>query len=45
MSLHHGTEEGQWYTEKILPRHDSAKYVEHPLYAGVYAYGRRQVDI
>ena len=21
MSLHHGTEEGQWYTEKILPRH------------------------
>ena len=21
MSLHHGTEAGQWYTEKILPRH------------------------
>jgi DNA invertase Pin-like site-specific DNA recombinase len=21
MSLHHSTEEGQWYTEKILPRH------------------------
>src|SRR5262249_56237937 len=21
MSLHHGIEEGQWYTEKILPRH------------------------
>ena len=21
MSLHHGTEEGQWYTEKICPRH------------------------
>src|ERR671939_1890511 len=21
MSLHHGTEDGQWYTEKILPRH------------------------
>jgi len=21
MSLPHGTEEGQWYTEKILPRH------------------------
>ena len=21
MSLHHGTEEGQWYTEKIGPRH------------------------
>ena len=21
MSLHHGTEEGQWYTEKLLPRH------------------------
>jgi DNA invertase Pin-like site-specific DNA recombinase len=21
MSLHHGTEEGRWYTEKILPRH------------------------
>jgi hypothetical protein len=21
MSLHHGTEEGQWYTEKICPWH------------------------
>ena len=21
MSLHHGTEEAQWYTEKICPRH------------------------
>jgi hypothetical protein len=21
MSLHHGIEEGQWYTEKMLPRH------------------------
>src|ERR671929_4671 len=21
MSLHHGTEDGQWYTEKLLPRH------------------------
>jgi len=21
MRLHHGTEEGQWYTEKICPQH------------------------
>ena len=21
MNLHHGIEEGQWYTEKMLPRH------------------------
>ena len=21
MRLHHGIEEGQWYTEQILPRH------------------------
>jgi hypothetical protein len=21
MSLHHGTEEGQWYTEQICPQH------------------------